>query len=224
MKILVIAHVESEGPGTLGTFLESQGAELQVVRLDKGDPLPPDLNDYAAIISMGGPMNVYEEETYPYLREETTLLQRAINEDRFVLGVCLGAQMIAKAGGAQVTLSPQKEVGWGQVFLTDAGKQDLLFRGLPESLTVFQWHGDMFHVPAGGVLLAQGTECPHQAFRYRNAFGLQFHVEVTEEILKDWFADSPQRDAILRQYKELEKTIEKRAKQMYENFFALLRR
>ncbi|MBI5570999.1 MAG: type 1 glutamine amidotransferase [Desulfomonile tiedjei] len=223
MNILVMEHVESEGPGTFGTFLETRGARLHAARLYAGDPLPSDLDRFAAIVSMGGPMNVYEEESYPFLREETKLLRRAINEDRFVLGVCLGAQLIAKAGGAEVTLSPQKEVGWGQVMLTDAGKEDALFQGLPDSLTVFQWHGDMFHIPASGTLLARGNECPHQAFRHRNAFGLQFHVEVTGEMLRDWFADLPDLEPIMQEFGELEHQLARHAARMYENFFALLK-
>ena len=223
MNILIMEHVESEGPGTFGTFLENRGAKLHVARLYAGDPLPSDLDRFAAIVSMGGPMNVYEEEAYPFLREETRLLQRAINEDRFVLGVCLGAQLIAKACGAQVTLSPQKEVGWGQVFLTESGKHDPLFQGLPEDLTVFQWHGDMFHIPASGTLLAHGNDCPHQAFRHRNAFGLQFHVEVTGEILRAWFADSPDLGPIIQKFEELEHQLARHADRMYENFFALLK-
>jgi len=223
MKVLVITHVESEGPGTLGVFFHSAGADIRTVRLYAGDTLPADPNDVDAIISMGGPMNVYEEDKYPFLREETSFLKLAIDVGKPVLGICLGAQMIAKALGAQVTKSPVQEVGWGTVTLANNGPRDALFHGLPGTLDVFQWHEDMFHIPQGGKLLAYSEVCPHQAFRYRNALGLQFHLEVTADILLDWFSDWPDRDEIIRRYKELESDLLKRAKMLYGNFRGLIR-
>lgn len=222
MNIVIAVHVESEGPGSLGTFLESKGARLNVVRLHNGDALPQAIEGLDAFISMGGPMNVYEEDKYPYLRDETLFLRKAIQAGKPVLGICLGAQMIAKAAGAQVTRSPKEEVGWGVVHVTDAGGSDTLFHGLPRTLQVFQWHGDMFQIPEHGVLLADGTDCPHQAFRLRNAFGLQFHVEVTSDILADWFADSPDKPAILDRYAHMQQELEMNAKKMYTNFLTLL--
>jgi GMP synthase (glutamine-hydrolysing) len=224
MNILVIMHVESEGPGSLGSFLESAGASLSQVRLFEGDSLPEDTAGLDAVISMGGPMNVYEEDAYPFLRDETNFLGRAINADVPVLGICLGAQMIAKAAGARVTRSPKEEVGWGLVRVTDAGRNDVLFQGLPQTLEVLQWHGDMFHVPERGVLLADGTDCPHQAFRYRNAFGLQFHVEVTGEILAEWFADSPAKQRILDRHNEVKRELAMNAEKMYTHFLSVVRK
>lgn len=222
MNIVIATHVESEGPGSLGTFLEAEGARLRVVRLYDGDKLPEQVAGVDAVVSMGGPMNVYEEDKYPYLRDETDFLRRAIDAGIPVLGVCLGAQMIAKAAGAQVTRSPKEEVGWGMVHVTDAGYADVLFQGLPRDLEVFQWHGDMFHIPENGTLLADGADCPHQAFRIRNAFGLQFHVEVTADILSEWFADSPDKSAILDRYARVKQELEMNAKKMYTNFLGLL--
>jgi GMP synthase (glutamine-hydrolysing) len=223
MKVLVIMHVESEGSGTLGTFFHSMNADVRTARLYAGDVLPPSPDDIDAVISMGGPMNVYEEDKYPFLRDETAFLAAAINADKPVIGICLGAQMIAKALGAQVTKSPVKEVGWGKVTLSEDGRRDALFHGLPEALDVLQWHEDMFHIPEGGKLLAYSDDCPHQAFRYRNALGLQFHLEVTAEILLEWFSDSPDRDVIIRRYKELEPDLLERADVLYRNFSALIR-
>jgi GMP synthase (glutamine-hydrolysing) len=224
MNILIVMHVESEGPGSLGTFLQAEGARLHVVRLHDGDTLPEHVEGLDAVISMGGPMNVYEEEKYPYLRDETIFLRKAIDAGLPILGVCLGAQMIAKASGAQVTRSPKEEVGWGLVHVTDAGSSDVLFHGLPRTLEVFQWHGDMFHIPETGTLLADGTDCPHQAFRVRNAFGLQFHVEVTADILADWFADSPEKVKILDRYDQVKQELEMNAKKMYTNFSSFVGR
>jgi GMP synthase-like glutamine amidotransferase len=223
MRVIVIKHVESEGPGSLGTFLESAGADIRTIRLYAGDNLP-ELRELDAIVSMGGPMNVYEEDKYPFLKDETLFLQNAINADVPVLGICLGAQMIAKAAGARVTRSPKEEIGRGEISLTEAGKNEPLFAGIPETLDVFQWHGDMFHIPDGGRLLASSKDCPNQALRYRNAVGLQFHIEVTAEILAEWFANSPELETIVNSYKELEPVLTKRAQQIYANFVELVRR
>ncbi len=223
MTALIIVHVESEGPGTLGSFLDSCGVTVNLAHVYSGERLPQNLDGLQSIISMGGPMNVYEENEYRFLRDETLLLQKAIAANLPVLGICLGAQMIAKACGARVVRSPREEIGWGKVFLTDAGRSDLLFSGLPETLDVLQWHGDMFEIPEAGGLTATGSDCPNQAFRYRNAFGLQFHVEVTREILTDWFKDSPDLDRILQRYDELKPVLDAHAQQMYKNFMSLVR-
>jgi GMP synthase (glutamine-hydrolysing) len=223
MKVLVMMHVESEGPGTLGAFFQSISADIRTVRLYGGDILPAGPDDVDAIVSMGGPMNVYEEDKYPFLLDETNFLRGAIHAGKPVIGICLGAQMIAKALGAQVTKSPVKEVGWGKVTLSDDGRSDALFQGLPETLDVLQWHEDMFQIPEGGKLLAYSEGCPHQAFRYRNALGLQFHLEVTAEILSEWFSDSPDRDGIVQQYKVLESDLLERAEMLYKNFNGLIK-
>ena len=131
MTVLIIVHVDSEGPGTLGGFLDSSGDTVCLARVYSGERLPENIDGLQAIISMGGPMNVYEENEYPFLRDETILLQKAIAANLPVLGICLGAQMIAKATGARVVRSPKEEIGWGKVFLTEAGRSDLLFSGGP---------------------------------------------------------------------------------------------
>ena len=223
MNILVIMHVESEGPGTLGTFFETVNAEIHTVRLYAGHSLPTDPSTFDAVVSMGGPMNVYEEGQYPFLKDETVFLRKALDANLPMMGICLGAQMIAKAADAAVTKSPEEEVGWGNVRLTDAGRRDVLFQGLPESFDVLQWHGDMFHIPEGGKLLASSGPCPNQAFRYRNAFGLQFHLEVTSDIIQEWFADSAQLAEILQGYEERELRLTRHSQTMYKNFLTLIR-
>lgn|GEM_PF-28777 len=224
MKVLVIMHVESEGPGTLGSFLEANNAEVRTARLFAGDTLPANPREVDAVISMGGPMNVYEEDRYPFLGHETAFLRKALAADVPVLGICLGAQMIAKAADAKITKSPEKEVGWGKVYLSDAGRADQLFAGLPEALDVLQWHEDMFLIPDGGSLLASSGPCPHQAFRYGSAVGLQFHVEVSEDILQEWFRDAPELKEIITRYGELKPELSLRAERMYRNFVGLIAR
>lgn len=222
MNILVTMHVASEGPGSLGTFLEAQGHTVRTVRLHEDEPLPNDPTGYSAVISMGGPMNVYEDDAYPFLGTEARFMRTAIDRGIPVLGICLGAQMIARACGAVVTKSPQKEVGWCTVSLTKAGVGDPFFRGLPSELEVLQWHEDMFHIPDGGALLASSAACPHQAFRYGSAYGLQFHVEVTRGMLAAWFAESPELAGILSRYDEMHTALDRHAQTIFSNWIATL--
>ncbi|MFH1113457.1 MAG: type 1 glutamine amidotransferase [Pseudomonadota bacterium] len=224
MRVLVNMHVDYEGPGTLGTFLESAGARIQTVRLHRGESLPQDPLAYHAVVSMGGPMNVYEEETYPFLKSETDFLRQAVHAGVPTMGICLGAQMIAKAAGARVDLSAVEEIGWGKIRLTPDGTEDALFRGLPDTLDVLQWHSDVFNVPQGGTLLAGSDLCPHQAFRYRNAYGLQFHVEVTSQILTDWFSDNQTVDlsGILEKYNAIRAGLDTNAQALYRNFWSVV--
>jgi GMP synthase (glutamine-hydrolysing) len=222
MKTLIIMHVPSEGPGTLGSFLVSRNANIMTVRLYDGESLPPDPSGLDAIVSMGGPMNVYEDEKYPFLAPETLFLREALGKGVPMIGICLGAQMIARAAGARITLSPKKEVGWGKVSLTEAGSEDTLFQGLPPTLEVLQWHEDMFDVPEQGTLLATSEDCPHQAFRLGKAFGVQFHVEVTREMLNEWFARSEELPGILERYDHLEPDLSSQAQTLYENFLSVV--
>jgi GMP synthase (glutamine-hydrolysing) len=217
MRVVIIMHIQSEGPGSLGDYLEKRGAGLDFVRLYAGDKLP-EISDCDAIVSLGGPMNVDDEDKYPFLAHETGFLRRAFEAKKPVLGICLGAQMIAKAAGARVVKSPQKEVGWSNIDLTEEGAADPIFKDLPHKLEVLQWHEDMFEIPNGGKLLAESKDCPHQALRYANAVGLQFHVEVTKEILADWFAGSPDNDKILARYDEVKSKLIPDAEKIFNNF------
>jgi len=222
VRVLVIMHVESEGPGVFGELLQAAGAEVRIARLHLGDALP-DPRDLDAVLSMGGPMNVYEEQRYPFLRGETRFLKEAAARDLPVLGICLGAQMIAKAAGAAVTKNRVEEVGWGTVSLTGEGLADPLFRGLPATIPVFQWHGDTFGIPAGGTLLATGEDCHHQALRFRRSYGLQFHLEADRALLGDWFAGKDPRSAILQRYEELAPEVGHHARTLFANFLAIAR-
>lgn len=186
MKGLIIKHIDKEGPGRLGGFLSSKGILPDVIELENGDHVPRNPDDYRFIIILGGPMNVYEEDKYPYLKDEDRFIKDAIKRGIPILGICLGAQLIAKAAGAKVLANPVKEIGWYNVQLTKEGLEDPLFRGLDKEFSVFQWHGDTFFIPEGGVMLAGSILCKNQAFRYRSAYGLQFHVEVTEGMINEW--------------------------------------
>ncbi len=223
MRALVIMHVESEGPGVFGELLQAAGAEVRIARLHLGDALPA-VDSIDAVLSMGGPMNVYEEPRYPFLRDETRFLQAAAARDLPVLGICLGAQMIAKAAGAAVTKNHVEEIGWSSVELTDAGAADPLFRGLPTLLPVFQWHGDTFAIPDGGTLLATGNDCHHQAFRFKRSYGLQFHLEADRALLSAWFAGNEAGGEILRRCDKLAPAVAILARTLFANFLEIARR
>jgi GMP synthase-like glutamine amidotransferase len=186
MNALIIEHIEIEGPGLIEYCLAEKGIPYQVLCLDSGLRLPkPD--DFSHIVILGGPMNVYQEDRYPFLNDEDLFIKEAIGRGKSILGICLGAQLMAKALGARVFKAPVKEVGWFDVSLTKIGSRDPLFSNLPKTFPVFQWHEDTFEIPKAGKLIA--TSCPisHQAFRYgENAYGLQFHLEVTEDMIIDW--------------------------------------
>ena len=132
-------------------------------------------------------MNVYEENKYPFLRDELVLIESCVKKNVKLLGLCLGGQLIARALGAKVTQNPVKEIGWFDIRLTDAGKSSPLFSGLPEKLKVFQWHGDRFDIPDGGLHLARSELCENQAFLYDDcALALQFHVEIKADDVESW--------------------------------------
>jgi len=223
LKVIVIMHIESEGRGTIEDFLKSVQATYRIVKLYAKDLLPSHISDLDAIITMGGPMNVYEEDKYPFLQDEIDFLQKAIKAKIPILGICLGAQMIARACGATIKKSPLKELGWHDVSLTEAGVGDDHFYGLSKILQLLQWHEDMFELPSAASLLATSKGCPHQAFRCNNAYGLQFHIEINREMLCEWFADSKQRDWIICQFDHMKHDIARQAQRIYSNFFAMVR-
>lgn len=191
--VWVLQHDDAETPALIQTVLERQGLQLPTLRPDR-QPLPEKLaEDCSALVVMGGPMSVYDTERYPWIAQELTLIKEAVASARPVLAVCLGSQLLAAAGGADVFSGGlPKEIGWGKVKLTDAGRRDPLARFLAnpttdEPTTVFQWHGDTYNLPPGGTLLASSTRFPRQAFRLgRNAYGFQFHFEVTEQVIRQW--------------------------------------
>jgi GMP synthase (glutamine-hydrolysing) len=186
MNVLIIKHVDIEGPGLIENCLKQENILFQILNLNSNIHLPK-LDDFTYIVILGGPMNVYEEDRYPFLRDEDLFIKEAIQRGKTILGICLGAQLIAKALGAKVFKAPAKEIGWYDVSLTKIGSQDPLFSILPKTFPVFQWHEDTFEIPHGATLIATSSLVPHQAFRYGdNAYGLQFHLEVTEEMIQEW--------------------------------------
>ncbi len=186
-KILVVQHVPSEGLGIIGPLIRKEGLEPVFLRVYKNEKMPRRIDGFAALIVLGGPMGVYEDKTYPFIKDELQLIRSALRERIPVLGVCLGAQLLARAAGADVYKGGKKEIGWYDVNLTAEGLNDGLFLGLPEEFRVFQWHGDTFDVPEGAERLASSRLFPNQVIRVGpRAYGIQFHLEVTEEMIRDW--------------------------------------
>ncbi|MBI2209435.1 MAG: type 1 glutamine amidotransferase [Deltaproteobacteria bacterium] len=183
--ILAIQHIECETPGTIAAALEAKRIAIQAVSVYKGEPVPKEMGAAAGLVIMGGPMGVYEEDRYPFLCDEIRLIEQAVKEDKAVLGVCLGSQLLAKALGARVTKGKKKEIGWYPVSLAEGATKDRLWTGVEPSFTAYHWHGDVFELPRGAELLASSASTPCQAFRYGGrAYGFLFHMEVTEKIIK----------------------------------------
>jgi GMP synthase (glutamine-hydrolysing) len=220
-KVLILKHAEDEGPGLLGDLFRAEGWEIEVIALHKGEPVPTHLDGYGALIILGGPMNVHEEDAYPFLREEGRLIMKALIEEVPLLGICLGAQLLAKTCGGAVYRAPQREFGWYRILLAGDASKDVLFRGLPKHMSVFQWHEDTFEIPEGGVLLAEGRGCRNQAFRMGNcAYGLQFHLETTDDMVKAWLAATGAVGAkrIMRDTIKMKECFEEQANQFFLNF------
>lgn len=206
--IPILRHVPHEPAGTLETALTEASIPFGYVDLFQHVPEQLDVEGLPGLVVMGGPMNVDETDQYPFLAAEVGWLRRAVAANVPVMGICLGAQLLAKALGAKVYPmgriaagddgrdQPLKEIGWYDIGLTSAATDDPLFgpcfsaappREPFHRLTVFHWHGDTFDLPPGAVHLAASGACRNQAFRFGpNAWGLQFHIEMTAEMIEDW--------------------------------------
>jgi GMP synthase-like glutamine amidotransferase len=228
MNSLIIVHVSCEGPGLFAPMLRECGASIDVIDVEQGHALPERLDGVDMLVVMGGPRNVYQEEEHPYLRQEDALLREALACDLPVMGVCLGAQLLAKAADAKIYRSPSEEFAWGRVTLTSVGRRDPLFAGVNPGLLVFQWHGDTFDVPQGGELLATSPDVPNQAIRVgRRAYGLQFHIELDRRLLDLWMEVAPEERsdldanatrAIVEAYNRQEDLLAKQARTIIRNF------
>ena len=184
--LLVIQHVPHERLGTFEEAFRAAGCTLEPLRIFESTKWPS-LQGIDGIVSMGGPQSVYEQTKYPWISQELALLRDAVKQQVPMLGVCLGAQLLAAALGARVTKNPQKEIGWYPLMREPAADGDGMFAPFGQTETVFQWHGDTFALPKDAIRLASSPLCQEQGFRYQDyAYGLQFHVEVTEPIVRAW--------------------------------------
>ncbi|HEY8677017.1 MAG TPA: type 1 glutamine amidotransferase [Candidatus Dormibacteraeota bacterium] len=188
MDILVLQHIACEPPGLYEEILLERGARIHCVERDEGEPLPRSFELFDAILAMGGPTGVNDEATYPWMREEKAFISRAVRAGVPYWGTCLGVQLLAASLGARVYPGPHAEVGLLPITLTEDALEDPVFRDLPGQLFTVQFHGDTFQLPDGAVLLASSPAYPHQAFRWRQAYGFQFHLEASSAMVRDWLA------------------------------------
>ena len=186
MRVLVLQHIACEHPGVFSDVIRERGVESVAIELDRGQELPA-WREFDAVLVMGGPMGAGDDADHPWLATERRLVREAVVAGRPFLGVCLGAQVLAASLGARVYPAERPEVGLLEVELTAEGRTDPLFAGLGERLVSLQWHGDTFDLPAGAVRLAHSAEVANQAFRAgERAYGVQFHLEVTGEMAREW--------------------------------------
>ena len=188
-RLLVLQHIACEPPAAYEDELRDWGVDLVRVEVDEGEPLP-DWREFAGIVAMGGPMGAYEDETYTWLGPEKELIAEAVRAGLPFWGVCLGSQLLAACLGARVYAGERAEVGVLPVSLTEAAARDPVFAGAPTEFPTLQWHGDTFDLPEGATLLASSPAYPHQAFRFERAYALQFHIEVSPALAREW-ADVP---------------------------------
>ncbi|HKE95379.1 MAG TPA: gamma-glutamyl-gamma-aminobutyrate hydrolase family protein [Povalibacter sp.] len=186
-KLLVFQHSPTEPLGILDPLLRRNGFRVRYVNFARHPDTRPDISRYNGLIVLGGPMNVDQADRYPHLQTEIAAIQEAVRGEIPVLGICLGAQLLAAALGANVRPNPVREIGWYRIHPTAAAQSDRLCRHFDGNQHVFQWHAYTFDLPHGAVHLASTPTCPNQAFRYgERAYGLQFHLEADQPLIQRW--------------------------------------
>lgn len=183
--ISIFRHARTEGPGYLATFLDERKIPWQLIAIDAGDALPQHVGDYSALVFMGGPMSVNND--LPWIAPVLALIRDAVTRDIPLLGHCLGGQLISKALGATVSRNPAKEIGWGEVQVSDNDIAHDWFGEL-RRFAAFHWHGETFTLPQGATHLLSSTHCTNQAYSIGKHLALQCHVEMTEEMIAAWCA------------------------------------
>ncbi len=194
MRVHWLQHAEHEGLGCIEPWLRERGHRLRATRLQRGEELPS-VDEFDWLIVMGGPMNIYEHDRYPWLIREKFLIRDACVSKKQVLGICLGSQLLADVLGGSVSENHQLEIGWFDVSLNEEARRSALFRDFPETFTAFHWHGDTFRDPPDATPLMSSEACARQAFSWGEGrvLGLQFHLEVELEDARRWLeVDAPE--------------------------------
>lgn len=189
MKIHAIIHAPHEELGNIYNWIELKGFTVTKTHLYQNEKLPSEFSDIDFLIIMGGPMGVYDEKEFPWLVEEKKFIDKAIKSNIKILGICLGAQLLACVLGAKVRKNKVKEIGWHLVKFTEQGIKQPVFKGLPQEIMAFHWHEDTFDIPSGATHLAYSEFCENQAFSYGNIMALQFHPEVNRELVQEFLSD-----------------------------------
>lgn len=206
------------GPGNLAPYLNERQHPWRLIRLDLGEALPTVADNVTVLL--GGRMGVYDDAAYPFLTPLKAWLQRRGAAPTPLLGICLGGQLLAQVLGGRVTSNACREKGIQPIELTAAGTSDRIFAGMAEQLTFFQWHNDSFEPPSAAISLASSPACPGQAFRYNNAWGLQFHPEVDQNLVSCWCRGEADGAAILSAFQAQADALTRQAFMLYDNFFA----
>lgn len=180
MRIHSLEHEPFEGLANIEVWAKNRGHSITRTLLFNNEELP-DIDDFDWLFIMGGSMNIYEEEKYPWLAEEKNFIAQAIASKKIVLGICLGSQLIADVLGGRVTKNKYKEIGWFPVTLTREARDSSIFGAFPGRFTAFHWHGDTFKIPPSALRIAESEGCPNQTFEYGRVIGLQFHIEYSVE-------------------------------------------
>lgn len=186
-RILVFQHVAAEPLGTLDPMLRRRGHRVKFVNFERDPQARPRLDRYRGLIVLGGPMNVEDRTRRAHLQTEIDVIGEAVAQGKPVLGICLGAQLLAHALGAGVHRHEASEIGWYDLVTTADGRSDPVLAPLGTALPVFQWHSCRFDIPPGAVHLARSATCENQAFRYgSHAYGFQFHLEMDSPLIERW--------------------------------------
>lgn len=189
MRIHTIEHVPFEGPGAIAQYAGARGHVLTRTRLFIREPLPV-IEEVDLFVIMGGPMSVHDEDRFQWLREEKRFLSKAVDAGARMLGICLGAQLLAEVLGGEVSPGNCREIGWFPVSLTTAGARSPLFAGFGSEFPAFHWHGETFSIPPGATWIAESSACRHQAYEaHGRIVGLQFHLETTPESMEQLIAN-----------------------------------
>ena len=235
MRLLVLQHITVEHPGIFRDFLKEDGVDWDAVKLDEGEPIPS-LAGYDALWVMGGPMDVWEEERYPWLVEEKAVIREVVSERGMpFLGICLGHQLLADALGGTIASMISPEVGILDVELSPAGRSDPLLAGLPQGFKCLQWHdAEVVEPPPDATVLAGSSRCAVQALRVgENAYGLQYHVELTASTVSEWAQVSAYKQSLERvlganalprldaEARLRMPAFNRDARRLYDNFMAL---
>jgi len=183
MTIAIFRHALTEGPGYFAKFLDEHSIPWQLIRIDAGDTVPSDASKFSGLVFMGGPMSVNDD--LPWIPPVLELIRNAVAQDIPVLGHCLGGQLISKALGGVVTRNPVKEIGWGKAMVSDHDAVHAWF-GDTQSFDAFHWHGETFNLPQGAIHLLSSAHCENQAYAIGKHLALQCHVEMTEQMIRDW--------------------------------------
>jgi GMP synthase-like glutamine amidotransferase len=184
--VAIFRHSPTEGPGYFATFLDAHRIPWRLVKVDAGEPVPEEPDDFSGLAFMGGPMSVNDD--LAWIRDVLGLISRAARADIPVLGHCLGGQLMSKALGGKVTRNGVKEIGWGTVAIADSAAARDWF-GATREFTGFHWHGETFTIPPGAMHVAESPYCANQAFTLGKHLGMQCHVEMTPGLIRSWCDD-----------------------------------